>query len=112
LKVELATPPEAEVAAYREHAAEWVVPFVLGIPTAIVIPLITNRIQRWLDERRPTESVPVLKYREATVIDGHVRVREVEGPADEVMGALTAGVEAASAPALDSPPPLEPGNGD
>lgn len=91
LTVELSRPPNSQVAAYREHAAEWVLPFLLGIPTSVVTVLVANRLQRWLDSRRTARVVPTVRYREARLDGGEVRVRELEGPADEVISFLRAG---------------------
>ena len=48
--VEFAAPPGARLGVYRERAAEWVLPYVLSIPTGVAIGLIVNEFQRVLDE--------------------------------------------------------------
>lgn len=90
LRVELVHPREAEVAAYREHAAEWVLPYILGIPTSVVVGLVINRLQKWMDERGDASGTPTVRYREARIVEQEVRVREIEGPADEVVALLRA----------------------
>ena len=107
LKVQLVRPPESAVAAYREHAAEWVLPFILSIPAGVAINLISNRIQRWIDENRGSPGAPRLRYREAHIVEGEVRVRELEGPADEVAALLRSG--RAASDRGDDPPALESG---
>jgi hypothetical protein len=93
LSVEMVRPEGSTLAAYREHAAEWVLPIVLYGALPIGLGLITNRIQRWMDERREGGAMPTLRYREARLVDGEVRVREIEGPADEVVETLRASAE-------------------
>jgi hypothetical protein len=85
--VTLIKPQDADLAVYREDAAELVLPIILfaaGIPAT----LITNRIQRWLDERRAAGGSRRIRYREAHVADSEIRVRELEGPAEDVVEML------------------------
>jgi hypothetical protein len=91
LTVNLVRPPESELAAYREHAADWVLPYILGIPTTVVTGLIVHRLQKWADGRKAGDPAPTVRYREARVIDGETKVRELEGPADEVAALLAQG---------------------
>jgi hypothetical protein len=101
--VEIVVPKGAQPGHYSEHAAEWVLPLILGVPVAAVAQLIANEIQRWIDEWRAhgRSHTPILRYREL-VVDEATRttsVRELEGPADEVADwiaqrpALSAGTE-------------------
>lgn len=86
--VELVVPEGARPGQYTEHAADWVLPLILGIPVGVVCQLIANEIQRLIDEWcEPGRSrTPRLRYREVVVDEATqaVRVRELEGPADEV----------------------------
>lgn len=88
IAVEMVRPEGSTLAAYREHAAEWILPALLAGPIPIVINLISNHIQRWIDDRAEGDRMPNLRYREAHLESGSVRVRELEGPADEVLKVL------------------------
>ena len=99
LTVDLVAPDGSERAAYREHAADWVLPVLLAGPVPVVVTLITNRIQRWMDDRAEGDPVPTVRYREAHIEDGKIRVRELEGLADEVAKML---LQQSSASVLES----------
>jgi hypothetical protein len=89
LPVEFAAPPGARLGVYRERAADWVLPYVLSIPTGVGIGLIVNEIQRVLEAtRRSRRAVPTFRFREVAIEDGRVRVRELSGPADELLSTL------------------------
>jgi hypothetical protein len=98
--VEVVVPDGARPGLYSEHAADWVLPLVLGVPTATVAQLIANEIQRWIDEWREQgrARMPTLRYREVLVNEAtqQTSVRELEGPADEVADWI------ARRPALDA----------
>jgi len=86
--VEVVVPTGARPGHYSEHAADWVLPLILGVPAATVGQLIANEIQRWIDEWREQgrPRTPTLRYREV-IVDEMTRkttMRELEGPADEV----------------------------
>jgi hypothetical protein len=87
--VEVVVPEGARPGHYAEHAADWVLPLVLGVPTATVAQLIATEVQRWIDEWREQgrSRMPTLRYREAVVDEATQKttVRELEGPADEVV---------------------------
>jgi hypothetical protein len=86
LPVEFAAPPGARLGVYRERAADWVLPYVLSIPTGVVIGLIVNEIQRALDAaRRSGQAIPTFRFREVVIEDGRTTVRELSGPADELL---------------------------
>ena len=86
--VEVVVPEGARAGHYSEHAADWVLPLILGVPAMIVGQLIANEIQRWIDEWREQgrSRMPSLRYREVVIDDvtRKTQVRELEGPADEV----------------------------
>lgn len=88
LPVAVVVPEGARPGHYSEHAADWVLPLILGVPSAAVGQLIANEIQRWIDEWRDQgrSRTPTLRYREVLVDEAtqQATVREVEGPADEV----------------------------
>ena len=89
LPVEFVAPPGARLGVYRERAAEWVLPYVLSIPTGVVIGLIVNEIQRVLDgARRSRQETPTFRFREVVIEDGRTVVRELTGPADELVRTL------------------------
>lgn len=88
IPVEVVVPEGARPGHYSEHAADWVLPLVLGVPAATVAQLIATEIQRWIDEWREQgrSRMPTLRYREVLVDEATQKttVRELEGPADEV----------------------------
>jgi hypothetical protein len=86
IPVEFAAPPGARLGVYRERAADWVLPYVLSIPTGIAIGLIVNEIQRVLGAaRRSKQAIPIFRFREVVIEDGRTTVRELTGPADELL---------------------------
>jgi hypothetical protein len=96
LDVRLHAPPGARLGVYREHAAEWVLPllaFAGGTTYNIVCNLVANEIQRYLDRWRDSGSgrEPVVRYREAVIEKDRVRVREIDGPASEMIAWLKEG---------------------
>jgi hypothetical protein len=103
--VEVVVPDGARPGHYSEHAAEWVMPLILGVPAATVAHLIANEIQRWIDAWRDEgrSRTPTVRYREVIVDEATQRttIRELEGPADEVADWIgrRAALEAASEPA-------------
>lgn len=88
MSVELLTPPGAQPGVYSEKAADWVLPVVLSVPGTLVAQLVANELQRRIDRYRGgrTCQIPTARYREV-VIDERERVqmREIEGPADDVV---------------------------
>src|SRR4051794_32654358 len=50
--VEFMAPAGVRVGVYSEHAADWVLPLILGVPGATVATLLATQIQGWLDEWR------------------------------------------------------------
>lgn len=104
LTVTLFQPPDSTLAAFREDAAVLVLPIIF-IATAVVIPvvntLISNRIQRWIDERAADKALPAVIYREAHIVNGDVRMREIVGPADAVLEVLQAERPGGSPPTLE-----------
>lgn len=89
LPVELVAPPGARLGVYRERAADWVLPYVLSIPTGVVIGLIVSEIQRVRDAaRRSSQPIPTFRLREVIIEDGRTTVRELSGPADELLSTL------------------------
>jgi len=88
LRAELVVPDGTQVAVYSEHAAEWVLPVMFGVPASVVATLVANWLQARLDSRRRGAPMPTVLYREAELAGDQVRVREVEGPADAVIAML------------------------
>jgi hypothetical protein len=88
IPVEVVVPDGAQAGHYSEHAADWVLPLILGVPATVVGLLIANEVQRWIDAWREQgrSRTPTLRYREVLVdeLTQRTTVRELEGPADEV----------------------------
>jgi hypothetical protein len=86
--VEVFLPEGSRAGHYAEHAADWVLPLILGVPVTVVAQLIANEIQLWIDDWREQgrSRVPMLRYREVLVDQATQKttLRELEGPADEV----------------------------
>ncbi|MBA3430576.1 MAG: hypothetical protein H0U16_03725 [Actinobacteria bacterium] len=95
-EVIMAVPPGARTAVYREHSADWVLPVVFSVPATIVATLLANQIQTWISRFRDDAGdeispAPTVRYREATIVAGEVRLREIEGPAPDVADLLRSG---------------------
>jgi hypothetical protein len=108
LKPVLLAPDGAEVAGYSEYAADWVLPVVvtaaLSIPSAVVADVIHDGIA---NKPESGGAAPTVRYREAVVDGDRVRVREIEGPADEVERLLRErGAQMKLPPLSPVPPPL------
>jgi hypothetical protein len=92
LDVELVVPEGAKPGQYSEHDADWVLPLILSVSTGVVSSLIATRVQAWIDQssERGWSRMPTVRVREVIVDDetSKVEVREVEGPADEIVGWL------------------------
>jgi hypothetical protein len=87
--VEFVAPPGAVRGMYREHAAVWVLPWILSMSTSIVVGLIVNEIQRRLDAARAVgKAPPAITFREVVIEDDRVTARELTAPADEVRDLL------------------------
>jgi hypothetical protein len=109
LEVVLAVPPGARPALLREHDASLVLGAVLSVPTGVAAVVLANEIQRHLDkwrggreaagrqdaDRRSSFTVRAL---EVVIKDDEARVREIEGPAEEVIKLLRAEAEAPGEP--------------
>lgn len=107
MRAELVVPEGSQVAVYSEHAAEWVLPVVFGVPASVVASLVANWIQARLDSRRRGAPMPTVRYCQAELAGDQVRVREVEGPADAVIAVLQSEQrqsEGATTPAPDPRP--------
>lgn len=88
MQAELVVPDRTQVAVYSEHAAEWVLPVVFGVPASVAATLVANWIQARLNSRRRRAPMPRVRYRQAELAGDQVRVREIEGPADAVIAVL------------------------
>lgn len=92
MEVVFGAPEGAKPATYREHDATLVLSFVLSIPGGVIGTLLANEIQRHLDRWRSekTDDVAQLKVRarEVVIEAGRTKVREIEGPAEEVVALL------------------------
>lgn len=95
VEVELALPDGVRPGFYNEHAADWVLPFVLEVPNSVVAGLIATYLQRRLDAWKSSRNsrMPTVRYRdvERQTADGTTRIREIEGPAPEVIDWLRSG---------------------
>ena len=88
LVARLAAPDGASLAVYREHAADWVLPLLLGVPASVIASLVADIIGRRLKSEKPDGPVPTVRFRQVDVGPDGARLREIEGPADEVVEAL------------------------
>lgn len=91
--VQLELPSGSKAGQYTERSADWVLPLILGVPSSIVASLVATHVQRRLDSWRSKGSslTPTVRYREVVVsndAEGAYVVREIEGPADEVIAWL------------------------
>lgn len=89
--VVVVAPDDATKGIYTEHAADWVLPLI-ELPTGVVSGLIAEyllaRLRGWRagSSDRPS---PVVRYREIERSpDGSSRVRQIEGPAEDVIAWL------------------------
>jgi hypothetical protein len=93
MEVVFGAPDGAKPATYREHDATLVLSFVLSIPGGLIGTLLANEIQRHLDRWRDekTDDVAQLKVRarEVVIEAGRTKVREIEGPGEEVVAWLS-----------------------
>jgi len=55
IEVEFVSPADATRGMYRERAADWVLPWILSLPTGVAIGLVVNEIQRMIDRARPSD---------------------------------------------------------
>lgn len=80
----LLAPGGADLAGFSEFAADWVLPVlvasVLTVPSTVAAEMIYDHINK----SRGEAASRVVLYREAVISDGRVRLRELEGPAEEV----------------------------
>jgi hypothetical protein len=92
LEIELYSPPGARLGVYEEHAADWILPAVASFPPSIAGTLVANLIQARIDAGKANDDkaqdMPVVRYRELDMDGDHTRLREIEGPADQVRDIL------------------------
>lgn len=91
VEVELWAPAGARRAVYEEHAAVWVLPLLLGIPASVVAGLLTNLIQERIDAWRARGApapAPEVRCGLVEIEQGKLRVRDLEGSAEEVRDIL------------------------
>jgi hypothetical protein len=88
IPVEIVTPDGTRKGVYDEHAADWVLP-LLEVPSGVVAALVANYLQKRLDgwRARHGKRSPTVRYRELEASEGDtsLRVREIEGPCEEVI---------------------------
>jgi len=98
-------PDGAEVVSYQEHAADWVLPALaaaaLVIPSNIAADLITHEIIG----DPPQAAPPTVRFQQVVIDDGRMRVRSLEGPADELVTFLRTRTETNAMPPLTDEPP-------
>lgn len=102
IEVELWTPAGARRGVYEEHAADWVLPLILGIPLNLVTGLVANLIQERIDAWRARGApapAPEVRCGFVEIEDGKLRVRDLEGPAEQVREILLGLAEETMAPA-------------
>jgi hypothetical protein len=90
IPVEFAAPSGARLGVYRERAADWVLPYVLGIPSGVFVGLVVNEIQRILDRARLAgqDVTPTIRLREVVIEEGRTTVRELSGSGDDLLAFL------------------------
>lgn len=86
----LLAPDGAELAGFSELAADWVLPVVLSAALTIPSTVVADMIYDHIANGGPDAAAHVVRYREAVVEQGKVKVREFEGPADEIARLLSA----------------------
>jgi hypothetical protein len=86
--VQTVTPDDMRKGIYDEHAADWVLP-LLEIPSGVVAGLLVTYLEKRLRDwkARHGKRSPTVRYREleASEGDSSLRIREIEGPCEEVM---------------------------
>jgi hypothetical protein len=89
IPVEFVTPPDAQLGMYRERAAAWVLPWILSVPSGVVIGLIVNELQRAIDRARSAkQAIPSVRFREVIIENGRTTARELSGSAEELRDLL------------------------
>jgi hypothetical protein len=92
LEVTLYAPPGARLGVYEEHAADWVLPVLVNFDVSLIASIVGNlisaRLEAWRAERGEAAEVPVLRYRELEIEGDRTRLREIEGPANQVRDLL------------------------
>lgn len=93
LDVELWIPEGATPGTYSEHAADWVLPLLIGMPADIVAMLVAAALERRLAIWRATRSAgrsPTVRYRELVTdtSKGEVKQVEIEGTAEDIIDVL------------------------
>jgi hypothetical protein len=91
LEVELVSPAGARLGIYEEHAADWILPTIASFPLSIAGTLVANMLQARIDTRKAggeEQAMPVVRYQEVEIDGERTRLREIEGPADEVRDLL------------------------
>lgn len=93
MEVVFGAPESAKPATYREHDATLVLSFVLSIPGGLIGTLLANEIQRhldrWRNEKRDDVAQLKVRAREVVIEAGRTKVREIEGPGEEVVAWLS-----------------------
>lgn len=93
MEIVFGAPAGAKPATYREHDSTLVFSFVLSIPGGAIGTLLANEIQRHLDRWRSEKKDDVaqlkVRAREVVIEAGRTRVREIEGPGEEVVAWLS-----------------------
>jgi hypothetical protein len=88
IPVEIVTPDGTRKGVYDEHAADWVLP-LLEVPSGVAAALVANYLQKRLDDWRVHHGKrsPTARYRELEASEGDIslRIREIEGPCEEVI---------------------------
>lgn len=87
IPVDVALPDGTRAGQYTEHAADWVLSLI-AVPTSVVATLVATSLQRRLDawQKQRSGTPPTVRYREVvSKNDGQTIIREIEGPASEVI---------------------------
>lgn len=84
----LLVPAGVSPVVYSEYADRWVLPVlvaaVLSVPSSVAATLIADRIEA----QGVAQPIPTVVYREVIATDNKMKIREIEGPGDEVLEIL------------------------
>lgn len=88
IAVEIVVPEDTRKGVYDEHAADWVLPLLevpSGVVAGLLVTYLAKRLETWKGGHGKRS--PTVRYREleASEGDNSLRIREIEGPCEEVM---------------------------
>lgn len=81
-------PEGSERGMYQESAADWILPVVVAAVLAIPGQLAADMIEQMIQHKPPDVPHAIIRYREVIVDGDELRLRELEGPANELVPLL------------------------